>query len=380
MKLLRRSSPSTILMVVSMIGLATSYVAAFAPVQQVSTKTCNVPSVATRTTTKTSSTSLYAIGALAKKAKEASLRQYIADGIEDDVMEQYKIIKAALEKGEEGDSSEEVTKMGPLQEVLTRRRGTITVIAEYKRKLPDSGFIQEIWEPGLLSREFREFGAHGIAVMADERMGGCTYDDLKVFVEDQRRAKNEVPGPVLVINNDLVIDELQVARTAAAGAAALVITLGINGAEQTKLLLQASAAVGLEAIVAVNTKEEGQTAVDLGAKILSIVNVDGVDDKVDIIDGLDIPDDGRTVTTIANIVHSSDKGLQEVEEAWACRDKGFNCAWISDALYKAGNSEVEHPGAIIRSMSSKSSVKWASPVARSGRGEGAREYLGDIMM
>ena len=148
MQLLSRNSSSVILMAV--LGLAVSHVDAFAPIQ-LSTKTCNIPTVATRTTTATS-TSLYAIGALAKKAKEASLRQYIADGIEDDVMEQYKIIKAAMEKE---DSDDDVTKMGPLQEVLTRRRGTITVIAEYKRKLSDSGFIKEIWEPGLLSREFR---------------------------------------------------------------------------------------------------------------------------------------------------------------------------------------------------------------------------------
>jgi indole-3-glycerol phosphate synthase len=70
----------------------------------------------------------------------------------------------------------------------------------------------------------------------------------------------------------------------------------------------------------------------------------------------------------------------EVEEAWTCRDKGFKSAWISDALYKSGNSEVEHPGAIIKSMASKSSVRWASPVAKSGRGEGAIEYLGNILM
>ena len=75
-----------------------------------------------------------------------------------------------------------------------------------------------------------------------------------------------------------------------------------------------------------------------------------------------------------------EKILAEVEETWACRDFGFNCVWISDALYKAGNSVNEHPGAIIRSMAAKSSVRWASPVARGGKGEGAREYLGDIIM
>ena len=321
-------------------------------------------------------TSLHAIGALAKKAKEATLRQYIANGIEDSVMDKYNIIKETLAKDDESSGS---IAVGPLQQTLTKRKGTITVIAEYKRKLSDSGYISDVFEPAIMSREFREFGACGIAVMADERMGGCTYEDLAIFVEDQRRSKNEVPGPLPIINNDLIIDELQIAQSAAYGASAITLTLNIIGAEESAKLLKAARAVDLEVIVAVSSKEEAQQAVDAGARIISVINVDGAEEKAKVIEDLSVPE-GDTVTTIANILHRENKGLEEVEECWACRDKGFNCAWVSDALYKAGNSEVEHPGAIIKSMTSKSSLRWASPVARSGRGEGAREYLGDIMM
>ena len=130
----------------------------------------------------------------------------------------------------------------------------------------------------------------------------------------------------------MIIDELQIARTAAYGAHAAVITLGIVGLELTETLLKACKAVNVEAIVAVASKEEAQQAVDLGATIISVVQADGVDAKLEVIQDLNIPE-GRTVTTIANIMARMDKGLQEVEEAWACRDKGFHCAWISDALY-----------------------------------------------
>jgi indole-3-glycerol phosphate synthase len=159
----------------------------------------------------------------------------------------------------------------------------------------------------------------------------------------------------------------------------VVLTFAVIGAEATAKLLKAAEAVELEVIVAVSNKEDAQQAVDYGARMISVINVEGIDEKQSVINDLNVPE-GETVTTIANILHRENKGLEEVEEAWACRDKGFNCAWISDALYKSGHSEVEHPGAIIKSMTSKSSLKWASPVARSGRGEGAREYLGDIMM
>jgi indole-3-glycerol phosphate synthase len=348
-------------------AVAASVAHGFLPVVPKSTVRCE-----------TSSSSLNAIGPLVRKAKEATLKKYISEGIEDNVMEQYKIIQAALEK-DDIDLNSQSWEVGPLQSELHKRKGTITVIAEYKRKLADSSFINESYDPEVLSPEFREFGASGVAIMADERMGGCTYADLKVFVEEQRQAKAKVPGPVMVINNDLVIDELQVAQSAAYGAAAVVLSLQLLGDDETSKLMKASRAVAMEVIVTVSSQEEAQKAIDLGARMLSVINVPGVDDKVKVIENLVIPE-GRKMTMIANILHKNNKGFEEIEEAWGCRDKGFSCAWVSDVLYKSGNDPNEHPGAIIRSMKAKSSLKWASPKASSGRGEGAKEYLGDIMM
>lgn len=345
----------------------------------------------------TTTTSLFAVSSLVRKAKEAELRKELKEnGIPDEVMANYKIIQEALKNVD----SEAPKEIGPLQQSITRRKGTITVIAEYKRRIADgaNGYINAdkkegggdeksksnlaVNQPILLSSEFREFGAAGIAVLADERMGGCDYEDLATFIEEQRRAKNDVPGPVPIINSDVIIDEVQIAQSATIGAKAVVLDYELLSFEQdTTKLARAARAVGLEVIVAVRSKEEAQSAIDAigGSFIISVVGKIGIEEKVAVIDGLNIPED-VTISTIANIMHRSDQGLAEVEEAWLCRDKGFNCAWISDALYKAGNSQAEHPGAIIRSMAAKSSVRWASPVAKSGRGEGAKEYLGDIMM
>ena len=322
----------------------------------------------------TSSTALNAIGVLAKKAKEADLRKFVADGVSDEIMEYYNRLKANMD-------SVDLSKQtpGPLQDSLTRRAGTITVIAEYKRKneyCPD-GVIKDIFDPEILSPSFREFGASGIAVLADPRMGGCDYDDLNKFVLEQKRASQEVPGPVPVINSDLIVDELQIARSAACGAAAVLLILDVVE-DNLSTLIKATKALDLEAIVAVSSAEEAQAAVDAGARIISVVNVDGADAKVEVIGNLNIPE-GEQVCKIANIIARDDKALGEIEECWAVRDKGFQCAWVGDALYKSG-LETEAPGAIIKSMKSKSSLKWASPKASHGRGEGAREYLGDILM
>ena len=325
-----------------------------------------------------STTSLNAIGVLAKKAKQASLKEYVSNGVEDHVMAVYKDMKAAVSSSTDDDDTDET--VGPIQQAITKRKGTITIIAEYKRtnSEAENGFISEMFDPELLSPTFREFGASAVAVMADERMGGCSYDDINAFVVEQARAHQEVPGPIPVINNDLVIDELQIARSKAYGCGGLVMQYGLVKDELTDLL-KATKAVGLEAIVAVSTHEEAQAAIDGGARMVSVVHVEGIEDKVAVIQDLKIPE-GAQVAMIANIKAKNNKQLQEIEEAWALRDKGFNCVWVGEALYKSGADFTEHPGAIIKSMKSKSSLKWASPKASSGRGEGAREYLGDILM
>jgi len=328
------------------------------------------------------STTLHAIGVFARKAKEAELRNYVQNDITDSVLAKVKEMKSNLPS---------VSSRSPpttVKDNLTKRKGTITVIAEYKRKLAvASGYIDEeiIFSPQSMSPTFREFGASATAVMADERMGGCTYDDLETVVNEQQSAKGDMPAPIPVINSDLIVDELQIARSAVSGVDAVVVTYNVveGGSTKVEFLIQCAYAVGLEVIVKVSDAAEAQGAVDVGARILwvDVVGEDGgsVEEKTNVVNNLTVPE-GETVCTIANILANNNKQLEEVEEAWLCRDQGFNAVWVSDALYKQGNDPTEHAGAIIQSMTAKSSVKWASAKAKSGKGEGATEYLGDILM
>jgi len=330
----------------------------------------------------TTSTSLHAIGVFARKAKEAELRNYVQNDITDAVLAKIEEMKTNLPSVS---SSSPPTKV---KDSLTKRKGTITVIAEYKRKLAvGTGYIDEeiIFSPQSMSPTFREFGASATAIMADERMGGCTYDDLDTVVKEQQTARGDMPGPIPVINSDLIVDELQIARSAVLGVDAVVVTYGVveGGSEKVDFLIRCAYAVGMEVIVKVTDVVEAQGAVDVGARILWVEGVGegggSVDEMSDAVKDLVVPNEDK-VCTIANILANDNKQLEEVEEAWLCRDKGFNAVWVSDALYKQGNDPTEHAGAIIQSMTAKSSVKWASAKAKSGKGEGATEYLGDILM
>jgi indole-3-glycerol phosphate synthase len=286
-------------------------------------------------------------------------------------------------------------EIGKLQSSLTKRKGTVSIIAEYKRKLSGSGFLSEVPSPALLSPVFREFGASAVSVLADERTGGCNYEDVSSVVTEQRDAMGEVPGPLPVICSDVIVDEIQIARAKDAGCDGITLNYGLIGGDMIKRFVCDARSIDLECIIVVSTKEEANDAVyECGATILCVSSiVDTASSKREVVSdflvrggggggggGDATKDDHPTVCLVASVVARGNKAMEEVEESWELRDMGFNAVWVSDALYKSGNDPVEHPGAIINSMRAKSSVKYASPKARSGKGEGAREYLGDILM
>ena len=319
------------------------------------------------------------------------MRKYCEDGPSPTVLALLQRIKDS--RNGSSSNTDDDDDNNKLQSLLMKRKGTISIIAEYKRKLTGSGFLSEVPAPELLSPVFREFGASAVAVLSDERSGGCTYADVAAFVAEQANARDEVPGPLPVISNDIVVDEIQIARAKEAGAVAVTIDYGLlttGNNDETALLLSQfirdAKVLNMETIVVVSTPREAQNAVDAGASILCVSgSIIGAIPKYDVVSNITTTTTssstaGASICIIANILARDNKALEEVEEAWSCRDLGFHCVWISDALYKSGNDPVEHPGAIIQSMRLKSSVQFASPKARSGKGEGAREYLGDILM
>jgi indole-3-glycerol phosphate synthase len=116
-----------------------------------------------------------------------------------------------------------------------------------------------------------------------------------------------------------------------------------------------------------------------------------VDAQIACIENIQYPDYNQNVCFLAQIpVKSDNTQWNEIEDVWYLRDTHmFQGIYVSDVLYKGqvasttftgSNDRMEHPGSIIKAMISKSSKVWGVVTTKSGRGEGAREYLGDIMM
>ena len=408
-----------------------------------------------------------------KKAKLNELQQYIQQNqpLPSDVMECYQQIqkyRTELPSNKENISTS-AGKIGPLQQALTKRKGTLSVIAEYKRPVTvtsspisttttttataaaatGSTTSSSIWDIDVLSPIFREAGVTGIAIMADAKMGGCNYEhDLPFCVQEQNRIRksNVLPGPMYIVNSDVIVDPIQIARTAAirhstsnhnnkknnnpsdpqkSEIAAIVLQYSVVvTADDTTLLvelIQSARALDMEVIVTVTDPQQAQTAVNLGVSIICVMapvvvggdassmeqpvsstgtttsttklrtNNTFVDAQIACIENIQYPDDNQNVCFLAHIpVKSDNTQWNEIEDVWYIRDTHmFQGIYVSDILYKGqvasttftgSNDSMEHPGSIIKAMISKSSKLWGVVTTKSGRGEGAREYLGDIMM
>ncbi|KAI0565828.1 indole-3-glycerol phosphate synthase [Gracilaria domingensis] len=268
---------------------------------------------------------------------------------------------------------------------LNTRKGTLTVIAEIKRKSPSKGLIGKISDAGILSRVYYEGGAGAISVLTDVEGFGGTMEDLKTVVQTQKRFKGNYPGPCPVLRKDFIIDEIQIAEAAVGGASAVLLIVAALGKDRTKELLKATHRMGLDALVEVHDEEELKIALDIGADIVGINNRNLRDFNVSLETSF------RLAPLIPDgVVKVAESGISTCSDAWELRDAGFNAILVGETLVKAyegssANSTGYAAGynqakGYIKAFKSKGSTVFGSNSIAPffGKGEGAKETLGEI--
>jgi len=332
-------------------------------------------------------TKLLAIGVLARKAKENAAKKLRESLTEDSP------VGALLAQAERGT----LRRQAPTQlfERLTQSKA-LQVIAEYHRKTlstlrANNVAEYEIPPLTLVSAEVRAAGAIALGLNVDAATGGCTYEDVAAAVAEQAVATGDYPGPLPVIWSDTVVSEVQLGEAAANGAQA--ITISVEALELEKLLEQAAETYGLEAFVSLSKSEDESEdaylrkleALPASAKLVLLTGLG--DPHVDLCRRAKaLLRDERAL--IVRVDALDDQGLEEAELAWRFRDVGVDAVWVSDVLFKFGafsgmlfSSAPDSITSVVKAMRSKASATFARASGSfSGKGEGAREYLGDILM
>ena len=255
-------------------------------------------------------------------------------------------------------------------------RGSISIVAEYNKKAK-TGFIIGLPPPEILSGVLRDAGAKSVVISVDPRSGGATFEEFKRFAVEQTKSKLLLPGPLALVYNDLVVDKVQVECAAALGASAIVLTPNI--VDDLSYYVTYSKELGMDPIVFVKNQDEAKLALDAGANILCICNLQETE-IVNLRKQLPSFEERPDLIIMAKLSADVDfSTYQEIDTAWLLRDSEITAIWPSaEAIYSTGMSDVY---ANISAMRSKASRIFISPrqYLMDRKKEGATEFLGDIL-
>ena len=196
----------------------------------------------------------------------------------------------------------------------------VSVVAEVKKASPSAGVIAKKFEPVEIGRNYERNGANAISVLTDTK-----------FFQGKLQHLTDVRSTVSIplLRKDFVLDEIQIAESAANGADAILLIVAAVEQKQLIELLRATVTYQLDALVEVHTREELNRAMDAGAKIIGINNrnLATFDIDLSVTEKLcrDVPDE------IVLVSESGIKTPQDVVRVKAC---GVDAVLVGEALMR----------------------------------------------
>ena len=218
------------------------------------------------------------------------------------------------------------TDFRDFRSALQQSDDKLGVIAEIKKASPSAGVIASSFDPIEIAKDYEGSGANAISVLTDTKFFQGKLQDLA----DVRRAVS-----VPLLRKDFILDEIQIAESAANGADAILLIVAALEQGQLIDLLQSAARYRLDALVEVHTREELNRALAAGAKIVGINNRNLATFDVDlaVTEELcrEVPDE------IVLVSESGIKRPQDVARVKAC---GVDALLVGEALMR-GEISIE---------------------------------------
>jgi indole-3-glycerol phosphate synthase len=121
------------------------------------------------------------------------------------------------------------------------------ILAEFKRKSPSKGIINDKASIEEVSQGYATNGASGISILTDEQFFGGTLADLQ---------KTAIINKISLLRKDFMIDEYQLHEAKAYGASVILLIAACLSIEEVKSLAIAAKNLGLEVLLEVHNELE----------------------------------------------------------------------------------------------------------------------------
>lgn len=120
------------------------------------------------------------------------------------------------------------------------------IIAEFKRRSPSKGVINDTATVSDVVKAYYENGASGISVLTDEKYFGGTAADLQTARQ----------YPVPILRKDFIVDEYQLIEARSIGADVILLIAACLSVEDVKRLSGVAHGLGLEVLLEIHDDTE----------------------------------------------------------------------------------------------------------------------------
>jgi indole-3-glycerol phosphate synthase len=201
------------------------------------------------------------------------------------------------------------------------------IIAEYKRRSPSKGVINDRDSVESVTRMYAAYGASGISVLTDHTFFGGSLDDL-VAARD-----NDVP----LLRKDFIVDEYQVVEAKAYGADVILLIAACLTPAEVKNLAATAKSLELEVLLELHDDSELEHVCD-EVDVIGINNRNLKNFEVDLQHSI------RMAEKIGNgFIKIAESGINDVKNIRFLKEHGFQGFLIGEYFMKQ-----EDPGAAFK--------------------------------
>jgi indole-3-glycerol phosphate synthase len=192
------------------------------------------------------------------------------------------------------------------------------IIAEFKRKSPSKGIINDTADVVLVTKAYAANGASCLSVLTDEVFFGGSSADL------QKARVNDIP----VLRKDFIIDEYQITEARSMGADVILLIAACLTPERVKELALFAKSLQLEVLLEIHTEEELQH-ICAETEIVGINNRDLKTFTVDINRSIEL-----SKKIPADKIKIAESGINNIETICTFKKAGFKGFLIGENFMK----------------------------------------------
>lgn len=201
--------------------------------------------------------------------------------------------------------------------------GSMSVIAEVKRKSPSKGELADIPEPAKLAAAYQEAGAAAVSVLTERRRFNGSLEDFDAV-------RKEISLPML--RKDFMVDEYQFYEARAHGAdLVLLIVAGLSKSQLSDYYALATE-LGMKSLIEVHTHDELEAAMEINPEI---VGVNSRNLKTLEVDPAAFKDLIPRIPS--NVIKVAESGISTRADVIFAQEAGANVILVGEALVKAGD-------------------------------------------